>query len=101
MYSLSLKLDTQCLTLFKRCTQFESTESLRAVFVTTELAPFADGLPARTDSKEAFVDVVKLFLLEKQLAGGRALMLPFLEALRERHPKQDDLYGELDALYEA
>ena len=81
MLSLPPDLDKLCFTVFSRCDEFENGRTLRPVFTTNELAPFAGGLPERTGGKRAFVNAVKLFLLEKHLADGRALMLPFLDAL--------------------
>ena len=100
MLSLPSELDKQCLALFSQCEEFDSAQSLRAVFVTTELAPFADGLPERTGSRRDFVAQVKLFLLEKRLADGRVLLLPFLDTLRERYAQEDALHGELNDLYQ-
>ncbi len=100
MFSLPSDLDQLCFKLFSQCDEFENTRTLRAVFTTTELAPFADGLPERTGNKTAFVKAVKLFLLEKRLADGRALMLPFLEALGESCLEAEALHGELHDLYQ-
>ena len=100
MLSLPAELDRLCFSLFVQCDEFNSTGNLRAVFVTAELAPFANGLPERTDSKRNFVNAVKLFLLEKHLADGRVLLLPFLDILRGLYPEQDGLHGELDDLYQ-
>ena len=99
MLSLTSELDTQCSALFVQCDEFNSTQALRAVFVTTDLAPFADGLPESTGSKKTFVSLVKLYLLEKHLVDGRVLILPFLNTLRGRYPEQAALHGELDDLY--
>ena len=100
MFSLPSDLDTLCFSLFVRCDEFSSTQDLRAVFVTTELAPFSDGLPEKTGSKRAFVNQVKLFLLEKGLTDGRVLLLPFLDALRGSYPEQEALHGDLNNLYQ-
>ena len=99
MLNLPAELDMLCFSLFVRCDEFDSAQNLRAVFVTTDLAPFANSLPDRIDSKKAFVTVVKLFLLEKRLADGRVLLLPFIDTLRERYSEQDALHGELNAFY--
>jgi hypothetical protein len=100
MFSLPAELDKLCFLLFVQCDEFENTRNLRAVFVTAELAPFANGLPERTDSKRNFVNAVKLFLLEKRLADGRVLLLPFLNTLLGHYPEQDALHGELSDLYQ-
>jgi len=102
MLSLRLppELDKQCFSLFSQCEEFDSIESLYAVFVTTELAPFANGLPERAGSRRAFVTQVKSFLLEKHLADGRVLLLPFLDTLRGRYAQEDALHGELNDLYQ-
>jgi hypothetical protein len=100
MFSLPAELDKLCFSLFVQCDEFDSTGNLRAVFVTAELAPFANGLPERTDSKRNFVNAVKLFLLEKRLADKRVLMLPFLDTLRGLYDEQDALHSELNDLYQ-
>jgi hypothetical protein len=99
MLSLPPELNTQCSEIFVRCRQFGSTRSLRAVFTNDVLAPFIDGLPDSTGTKREFVSVAKLFLLETHLADGRALILPFLEALADGYPEQQDLHGELRELH--
>ena len=100
MLSLPSDLDALCFSLFVQCDEFDEAALLRAVFTTTELAPFAGSLPERKGSKKAFVTEVKLFLLEKRLADGRALLLPFLDTLRERYTQEDALHGELNDLYQ-
>ena len=99
MLSLPADLDTLCYTLFEQCDEFNSSQELRALFVTTDLAPFANGVPERAGGKKSFVTAVKLFLLEKRLADGRALLLPFIETLRGRYSEHDALNGELGELY--
>ena len=100
MFSLPPDLDSSCFSLFLQCEEFDSARSLRALFVTTDLAPFANSLPERSGSKRSFVTEVKLFLLEKRLADGRILLLPFLNTLRGRYSKQEALHGELNELYQ-
>lgn len=100
MLSLPAELDALCSRLLARCEQLDSARSLRAVFVTDDLAPFANGLPERAGSKTSFVAAVKLFLLETRLADGRVLLLPFLDAVRGVYPAEDALRGELDDLHE-
>ena len=100
MLSLPADLDALCFSLFVRCDEFDSASLLRAVFTTTDLAPFADSLPDKTGNKKAFVTQVKSFLLEKRLADGRVLLLPFLDTLRGRYSEQDVLRGELNDLYQ-
>ena len=99
MLSLPPDLDKLCFTVFSRCEEFENGRTLRAVFTTNELALFAGGLPERTGGKRAFVNAVKLFLLEKHLADGRALMLPFLDKLCEYCVEADALYDDLHSLH--
>jgi len=99
MLRLPSELDTRCFGLFMQCEEFDSAQLLRAIFTTEDLAPFADGLP-KSSSKKAFVTEVKLLLLEKRLADRRALLLPFLDTLRGRYPKEDALHGDLNDLYQ-
>ena len=98
MLSLPSDLDKLCFTVFSRCDELENGRTLRDVFTTTELAPFADGLPERTGTKRAFVNAAKSSLLKTHLADGRALMLPFLDALCGYCVEADALYDELHSL---
>lgn len=99
MSSLPPDLDHACSQLFNRCPEFASTGQLRALCTTTELQPFAAQLPDSSGTRSNRVQAVKAFLLEKKMANGRSLLLPFLLALRDQYPPEDGLYGELDALY--
>jgi hypothetical protein len=99
MLSLSSELDTRCFALFVQCDEFDSARLLRSVFTTNDLAAFTDSLPDKTGSKKAFVTEVKSFLLDKRLADGRVLLLPFLDTLRGRYSQQEALHGELNDLY--
>ncbi|HEU0292590.1 MAG TPA: tetratricopeptide repeat protein [Anaerolineales bacterium] len=100
MLSLPRDLDQQCFSVFVRCTEFDNAEKLRAVFTTNDLDPFRDDLPAFSGSKRQFVSQVKLFLLEKQLADGRELILPFLDSLSSLYEEQDSLHGDLNRLHQ-
>ena len=46
MEGLSNELYNRCRTTLLKCNEFDSDTSLRAVFVTDELYPFRDRLPA-------------------------------------------------------
>jgi len=100
MLSLPPELDEQCFALFLLCDEFNSTNSLRAVFTTPDLAWSVAGLPERTGSRRDFAAQVKLFLQEERLTNGPWLLLPFLDTLRGRYPEEDDSRRKLNDLYQ-
>ncbi len=100
MLSLPPDLDRLCSKLFLQCNEFENAKTLSDVFTTNELAPFVNKLPDTAGNKDARVSAVKFFLLQSRLADGRALLLPFLDALCNQYPEEDALHGELHDLYQ-
>lgn len=100
MQGLSNELYNRCRTTLLKCSEFDSDASLRAVFVTDELYPFRDRLPA-TGNKSERVDKCLDFLLPKRLSDGWPVLPLFLAALRDRYQEGDALRDELGALAEA
>ena len=98
MLSLPSDLDALCFSLFVRCDEFDSASLFRAVFTTTDLAPFADGLPEKTGNKKMFVTEVKAFLLETRLGLAR-VVVAVPRHLARQLPREHDLHGELNDLY--
>lgn len=80
-----------------KCSQFNSNDSLRSIFVTAELRPFRSGLPEAA-SKTERIDNFLAFVLDKRLSDGRSVLLIFLETLRDRYLAGDALRDELTAL---
>ena len=83
-----------------RCTEFDSNTSLRSLFVTEELAPFANALP-EASSKAGRVDATLAYLSEKRLRDGQGTLPLFATALRDRYDDSDALWGELETLLHA
>lgn len=99
MPSLPDELQKHCRAVLLQCNEFSSHASLCAVFVTTELRPFLDGL-LEAASKSERVDVCMAYLLERRLSDGRPVLPLFLAALCDRYKSGDALRDELGALTE-
>ena len=97
MAGLSSELYRRCRGVFMQCPEFDSNASLRSLFVTEELAPFANGLP-EAGSKASRVDAALAYLIEKRLRDGRGALLLFVTVLRDRYDASDALWSELDTL---
>jgi len=100
MPRLSSELYRRCRNTLLKCGEFDTDASLRAVFVTDELYPFRDRLPAAT-SKTDRVDKCLGYLLEQHLSNGRPVLPLFIEALRDRYQKGDARRDALRTLAEA
>ena len=70
MTGLSSDLYRRCRSTFMQCSEFDSNAALRAIFVTEELAPFANALP-EASNKASRVDATLAYLVEKRLRDGR------------------------------
>lgn len=97
MLRLSTDLHNRCWATLLKCDEFESRESLRAVFAPDELYPFRDGLPDAT-SKKGRVDRCLEYLLSQHLSGGRPVFPLFLTVLCARYYEGDDRCNELENL---
>jgi hypothetical protein len=97
MAGLPSDLDTRCRNTLLACSEFDSDAALRALFVTTELAPFQNGLPDAA-RKNARVDACLAYLLPRRLSDGRPLLPLFLAILRDRCSEGDALRDDIDAL---
>lgn len=100
MIVLPEELLRQCYRVLRQCDEFDGIESLRAVFVTPELAPFRDGLPEVPTNKER-IERTRDYLLRLRLRDGRSILVLFLRALRERYDPNDERYELLRTLHEA
>lgn len=97
MTGLSPELYQRCRTTLLQCGEFDSDESLRAVFVTAELSPFRNAVPEGM-RKANRVDGCLAYLLSKRLRDGRVLLPIFLETLSGKYQEGDALREELAAL---
>ncbi len=96
MVGLSSHLYKQCRTTLLRCDEFESNESLRAIFAVGKLKLYRDKIPEAI-RRDLRVDQCLEFLQDKYLQGEPVLAL-FIEILRDRYPKDEDLHNALHEL---
>ena len=96
MVTLPSELLRKCSQVFARCDQFKTDASLRAMFVTSELAPFRDRLPSASAIAER-VDTALGFLMSNT-QGGQPLLFPFLLTLRDKYQMGDGLRDDLENL---
>jgi hypothetical protein len=97
MSRLSKELYQRCQTTLLKCSEFDNDTSIVGVFVTDELRPFRDRLPAAV-SKVDRVGRCLDFLLDQRLGDGQPVLPLFLEALCERYQEGDALRDELWSL---
>lgn len=77
-----------CRSVFLQCDEFDSDNSLHAIFVIEKLKPFRDGLRTAT-SKRDRVDLFLDYLRDKRFGKGEPALLIFLEVLRDRYPEEN------------
>ncbi len=99
MSSLPNEIVCQCRQVLLKCQEFDSDNSLRAVFITPELSPFKSRLKS-ADSQEDRTAFCLKYLLESHLSDGSSVLPIFLTQLRDRYDPCNSLYGELAELYE-
>ena len=97
MLNLPSDLYNRCRTIFLTCSQFDSYEQLRSIFVTPELYPFRSGL-RRGNSPEELVDFFLEFILEQELPGGDPAFPVFLTALRDKYREGNNRRTQLTLL---
>ena len=96
---LSTESYLQCRDILLNCSEFDSDDALSALFtVNAVLSPFRHFIPNATKNRNERVDRYLSFLLEKQLRDGKPLLLPFLNLLYERQPKESILRDQLSKL---
>jgi predicted phosphodiesterase len=95
--SFSTELYHRCRNVLMKCSELDSDGSLRAVFVTSELKPFRDGL-REASSKRARVDQFLSYMNDRKLSDGRPALLLFFEALYARYHPDDALRDEIEAI---
>ncbi len=95
--ALPNELYQQCRSTLLECSEFNSDDLLRAVFVTDELHLFQGRLPTAASTSER-VDACLSFLADKRLSDGRPVLPIFLTTLRDKYQKGDALRDELETL---
>lgn len=100
MMALPSNLYNPCRDTLRRCAEFQSYRTLRAVFVTDDLFPFRFSLP-KAHSPEEQVDLLLDHLIEKRLKGGHPVLPLFLATLSERYQRGDALRDDLEDLHQA
>src|SRR5260221_531251 len=96
MNELPLELYNRCRSVFLECDEFQSNESLRAVFTSGPLALYRDKI-SNADKLELRVDLC-IEALHKRTRGGEPVLALLIEALRDRNPPGDDLRDTLNKL---
>lgn len=95
MVSIPENFYHRCRNVLLQCSEFDSNDSLRSIFVTDKLNPFRDSLPEAT-SKNDRVAFCLDYLRQKRSSKGEQILLIFLEVLRNR--QADELREELEEL---
>jgi hypothetical protein len=96
--TLTQELYARLRTALLQCGEFDNHHSLRAVFVTTELSIYQNGLP-QSNSKEDLVSQTIAYLLPLRLSDNRPVLPLFLAELWERRYVGDALRDELNGLH--
>ncbi len=97
MQSFSTQSITQLRNVLLRCREFENINSLRSVFITSELLPFRAGLRMADNSAELVNLFLEYIILQKR-SGGMPVLPIFINALKERYEIGDSIRDELDQL---
>lgn len=94
---LSGELHKSCFDALLQCDEFNSYESLRAVFVIEELRAYQDGLPQGRNPQDRVSQTIN-YLVPRRLSDGRPVFTIFLAELRKRRRPGDVLYDTLSRL---
>jgi hypothetical protein len=95
--NLSKELYIQCFKTLLRCREFESYDSLQALFITHELNIARSRLP-RANDKENLVSQTVACLLQSRLSDGRSVFPEFLGILQDLRQPSDALHDALGKL---
>ncbi len=95
--SLTSPLLRECTKLFNQCSQFNGDQALSAMFVTSELAPFAFELPSNASSKADRISRCVAYLLD-QTRNNQSVLIPFITQLQESYAEGNDLRTQLGNL---
>lgn len=80
-----------------RVDQFNSDSSLRAMFITTELAPFKDQVPDANSKYDRAHKVMK-WMAE---SGKKEIVLAFLKTLEARYQTGDGMKNDLQKVIQS
>jgi len=97
---LSSELYQQCRNVLLKCSEFDTFEQLKSVFITSELKPYQDDLP-QANSSSKLVDLFLSYILDKKLDDGRYVFPLFLQVLAIRYHPPDELHFLLTQLHES
>ena len=86
--NLPSELFQDCVRAFNDCDEFNSTESLRALFTPQELRPLQDSVPSTSTKKDRVTQTISL-LVESNAADGSSALLTFLNLLIIRRDVND------------
>ncbi|MBN1487499.1 MAG: hypothetical protein JW981_07650 [Anaerolineae bacterium] len=95
--ALSTELYAYCYEVLLKCAEFDSYESLRAIFVTSELVFCRDRLPRCNNKEDQVTQTIECLLAAS--SGAQPVLPLFLAMLRERRHPRDSLRNQLDDLY--
>ena len=94
---LSAELYTQCYETLLRCSEFDSYDSLQAIFVTPELSIYQPRLP-QANNKEGLVSQTIAYLVRQRLSDQRSVFPIFLDVLLKHCQPGDALRDKLQEL---
>jgi len=88
----------RCCETLLECSEFDSDDSLRAVFVRVELSPYRDRLPQVGDKNKRVSRIIDL-LQDKHLSDGQPVFPILIETLRDRYDSLDSQHRKLADLH--
>jgi hypothetical protein len=89
----------RCYATLLKCIEFDSLESLEAVFATNELDVYKGGLPKSSNKRDRVIETTH-YLLWARSSSNESVLPLFILALRDRrHDVRDALRVELDELH--
>ncbi len=95
MPGISAILYKRCHDTLLKCSEFDRDDSVRTMFVTSDLYPFKSGLPG-ANNKIARVTAVLEYLLEQEPDAGPPILVLFLRALSGHYRRGNALLNELE-----
>ena len=97
MPDLSESLSRRCFDVLLKCSEFDSDNLVRSLFVTSDLAPFRARLPNATNKVERVTVVLEYLLLQDPVLE-QALLVTFLRTLSSHYQRGNALLVELESL---
>ncbi len=96
--ALTQELYNKCCTILMKCSEFDTDNSLRAIFVIKELNPFERNLH-QCNTKGERVNQLIYCLLREHLSGNRPVLPVFISQLISKREQGDQLRDELVKLH--